>query len=110
MKIVRVVAESRDQDPSARGLRVYLLCGLDEDGSLSDGEWMGYTKQKNLIHAFVLESGVRLKYGGKEAYHEVTDLGSKRIAVGSYFIVEGAPEIDDSWATVFQVLSIHSYN
>lgn len=109
MKIVRVAAEGRDAMPDTKGFRVYVLCGLNADNTLADGEWMGYAKQKGNIYPFVLQGGRKLIYGMEEPYFELTDLGSKRIEPDSYFTVEGAPDIDDSWATVYKILSVHSY-
>jgi len=86
MKMVRVTAIGRKGGVPNSDDKLVLLCGLKADGTLEDGEWMGYhVGEKNFTSPFILKNGRTVYYGREENYTETTNIGEKMLKEGGYF-------------------------
>jgi hypothetical protein len=85
MPIVRVVAVSKEQGVTYKDFKVVLLCGVDDQRRITDGEWFGYVKNESVVHPFLLVRGERFMYGGEEHSFEQTNIGTKSLEIGSQF-------------------------
>ena len=86
MKMVRVTAIGRKGGVPNNDDKLVLLCGLKADGTLEDGEWMGYhVGEKNFTSPFILKNGRTVYYGREENYTETTNIGEKMLKESGYF-------------------------
>lgn len=109
MQIIRLTAKSKEKDPKEPQTTFTLVCGLEGE-TISEGEWYGQMKRDGYLYPFVCERGAkRLLYGWDEHYRESTNIGSRAIKVGGYFVTGEAEGQGEPWSLVFQITAIHSY-
>ena len=109
MNMVRVTAIGRKGGVPNNQDKVVLLCGIQADGSIEPGEWMGYhVDESGFKSPFIL--GTKTVYYGLagESYTETTNIGEKRLKVNEYFsFFRQSP---DTQEFLFQILSCHEYH
>lgn len=104
MNIVRVMSLWMDGGVVQEQYKIVLLCGIDEQQRILDGEWMGYVKNDGISHPFILKSQNKLFfYGGDEHDFQSTNIGEKFIRVGHYFSL-----FEDSEST-YKITNVHPY-
>ena len=109
MDMVRVTAIGRkDGVPNSQD-KVVLVCGIQPDGAIEPGEWMGYhVDESGFKSPFIL--GTKTVYYGlaEESYTETTNIGEKKLKVNEYFsFFRQSP---DPQEFLFQILSCHEYH
>ena len=109
MKTVRMVSTFREGGFGQTDYKLVILCGVNEQNNIEDGEWMGYIKNESLLHPFILKEGKILTYGGEDNYLEMTNLGSKQIKEGTFFTITNNPRDPESWESTYEIISIHTY-
>lgn len=110
MRIVRVVAVFREGGHSHQNYKFVLICGIDANGRLIDGEWMGYIENDSVLWPFILKSGDSCFFGGEEHYAEPTNFGLGDIKVGRYFTLASPPGELAPWESTYEVLSCYPYD
>lgn len=110
MPIVRIVAVSKEGGHTYKDYRIMLVCHINQNKRISEGEWFGCFKFDSVSYPFVLQSGNRLFYGHKENTFEPTNIGSRTIVEGEYFTVSSAPNTNDESEGVYQITSVHQYD
>ena len=108
--IVRIVAKYVENDSPAGNYRFVLLCGIDENGRIAEGEWLGYTHNNDQYFPFLLQ---RTPYpciflGGEEKYFEPTSIFQSRIEVNSIFTISNSPGSNEEWSSVYKITSVHT--
>lgn len=96
--IARIVTE--DVEDSTR--RVVLLCGLDSEHRLVDGEWMGYCVDRTGRAPFVL-TAAGFEY---EGYTEAHNFGKRPIIQSELFTIANQGESEGS---TYRVRSVTFY-
>ena len=109
MPIVRIVAISKEGGHAYKDYKIVLVCQINENGHISDGEWFGCVYFESVSYPFVLQNGSRLFYGYEKNEFEPTNIGSRTIAEGEYFTVSSAPNTNDDSEGIYQITSIHRY-
>lgn len=109
MPIARIVAIYKEGGHAYKEYKIVLVCKINEDGRISDGEWFGCVKSNAVIYPFVLQNGDRFLYGYEENTFEPTNIGSRTIAEGEYFTVISAPNTNEESEGVYQITSVHRY-
>lgn len=110
MPIVRVVAVSKEGGHLYKDYKIMLVCQINDDGRIAEGEWFGCVKFESISYPFVLQNGNRLFYGYEENTYEPTNIGSRLIAEGEYFTVSSAPNTNDESEGVYQITHVHRYD
>ena len=107
--MVRVVAKYVANDSPAGNFRFILVCGINENGCISEGEWMGYTHNNDIHYPFLLqrEPTPRLYFGGEEKYYEPTSILDIQIADGAEFTISNKPDENDAWDCKYVISSVH---
>jgi hypothetical protein len=109
MNMVRVTAIGRKGGVPNNQDKVVLLCGIQADGSIEPGEWMGYhVDESGFKSPFIL--GTKTVYYGlaEESYTETTNIAEKKLEVDEYFsFFRQSP---DPQEFLFQILSCHEYH
>lgn len=112
MRIVRVKAVVREGLQIFNEDKLILLCAIDEQDALTDGEWFGYTKDENGRHPFILEQRKQFFFGadGGDIIVESTNIKDKQIKVGALFTVFTPSMVpsgrDDE--TTFEITTVHT--
>jgi hypothetical protein len=81
MRVVRIVAEWRKDGHRESAYKFCLVCGLNTDALIADGEWMGYIKEDQTYWPFILRNGNACFYGGNEPWSERTNIGQRPMRV-----------------------------
>ena len=107
--IARIVAKYAENESPSGNYRLVLVCGLDEQDRIADGEWMGYTHNNDIHYPFVLSSERKEKLfvGGEEKYFEITSIYDNPLKVGERFSISSAPESDEPWSVKYQITAIN---
>jgi hypothetical protein len=106
MRICRITAKSCGPSPSTPKATFTLVCGT-ENNKIADGEWYGQVKQDGYTYPFTYKRGGReILYGWGEHHRESTNIGTRDIVVGEYFVVE---EDNGHSNIVFQISHVHQY-
>jgi hypothetical protein len=108
MKVVRIVAVQRGSGHTYDDYAVVLLCALDDNGYIANGEWYGCVKNEAETLPFVLQRGERFFYGGEGQHFTPTNIGKRPIAVGSYFTVFNSPTEDEA-EYIYEIKSCHAF-
>ena len=110
-RIIRLAAHLSDGEQKAGNYRLFLLCGIQSDGTIAAGEWMGYTHNNNQHWPFLLRRSPVdcLFFGTEEDYWEPTDLLEDKVFVGRRFKVSSSPNEVSSWSCEYRVTSILEY-
>jgi hypothetical protein len=85
--------------------RFTLLCGIDGNNHLVNGEWFGYTRTNQIEYPFVLRHG-DLHLCGGENYYERTNLESHQLQVGEYFSIRSSSESKEEWEVTYQITNL----
>ena len=109
MPIVRIVAVSKEDGYAYKDYKIVLVCQINGNGYISEGEWFGCVKFESVSYPFILQNGSRLFYGYEENTFESTNIGSKIIAKDEYFTVSSAPNTSDESEGIYQITSVHQY-
>lgn len=109
MRIVRVVAVFREGGHSHQNYKFVLICGIDANGRLIDGEWMGYIENDSVFWPFILKGGESCFYGGEEHCAEPTNLGRGDIQVGRCFTLSSPPAERTPSESTYELVSCHPY-
>ncbi len=109
MNIVRVMAVSREGGHRNTNLKVTLLCAINANNQMEDGEWMGYIKNESVLYPFILKNRNSCFYGGEEYSFEPTNIGLGPIEVGRFFTISSSPGETESWESTYEIVSCHSY-
>ena len=109
MNIVRVMAVFREGGHSYKNLKVTLLCAINANNQIEDGEWIGYIKNESVLYPFILKNGTSCFYGGEEHSFEPTNIGLGPIKVGRLFTISSSPSETKSWESTYEIVSCHSY-
>ena len=57
MRLIRIVGELKDAG-ELTGDKVFIVCGVDHDDRIVDGEWFGYDRYSDNVEApFILRFG-----------------------------------------------------
>ena len=109
-RIVRVVAKYVEHESPAGNYRLVLVCGLDENQRIAEGEWMGYTHNNSEHYPFLLQRDpfACLFLGGEEKYCEPTTLFEGPIESGATFTVSNSPKSKDQWSVEYEITSVHT--
>lgn len=97
-RIARVVAEDIDDSNQ----KIVLLCGIDVDHYLVEGEWMGYWTDKKRRFPFVM-TATSLEYHGHAELH---NFSKRPIVPSELFTVAEQGETDGA---VYRVRSVKDY-
>lgn len=77
MQVVRVVGEYKE-DGESTGARLFVLCGVDEDGRMVDGEWFGYDRYEDGVEQpFLVRVGETVDFGGEPKEVLRTNIGER---------------------------------
>lgn len=109
MHIVRIVAEFRDGGHSHENYKFVLVCGIDANQHLVEGEWMGYIQNESILWPFILKNGNSCFYGGEEHYAEPTNVGHGEIQAGRFFTLSNPPGEAMPWQSTYEIVSCHKY-
>ena len=109
MKVVRIVAVPRDSGHTYDDYTIVLLCGLDDNGYIVNGEWYGCVRNEAETLPFVLQRGERFFYGGEDQNFTHTNIGTRPIGTGSYFAVFGSATEDEEEEYIYQIKSCHAF-
>ena len=110
MNFVRVQAVLREGGHSHKNSKLVLLCAINVNRQLEDGEWTGYIKNELVRWPFILENGKSCSYGGEEHYFEPTNLGLGPIEVGRFFTISSPPGEANVWESTYEITSCHVYH
>jgi len=103
MTFVRVVSSVRDGVEINRNYKVVLLCRIDTEKKITDGEWFGYVQNENeAIIPFVLRNQNKFIYG-EQYTPEATNITEKLIEVGTLFTVFSETE------PTYEIESVHTF-
>lgn len=108
MSVVRVVAACREGGRRDASYKVVLVCQIDDNKSVIPGEWLGYVQNDKVKHPFIFEHGIRFFYGGEEHAYEPTNLGQKKIQVGSFFTLSNDPSDPETFEATYEITSVHA--
>ena len=110
MNIVRVIAVLREGGYPNENYKFVLLCGINANHQIEDGEWMGYIKNESEFHPFILRDSSCF-YGDEEHNFEPTNIGDRHhlVEVGGLFTVSNQPHTDEPWQSTFEIVSCHAY-
>ena len=82
MKLVRIVGEYKENGERT-GAKAFILCGVDEDDRIIDGEWFGYARYEHGVeHPFVVRFGETLDFGSEPREVLRTNIGGRSLRVG----------------------------
>ena len=109
MRIVRLSAVFREGGCSHRNFRFVLVCGVDENCRISDGEWMGYIKNESIFWPFILKNSNSCFYGGEEHYAEPTNIGDDEVKSGRFFTLSSPPGEPTPWQSTYEIVTCHPY-
>lgn len=111
MQIVRILAAYRDGGYSHKDYKLVLMCGIDEQRRIVEGEWMGYAQNEALYYPFILKANESPEffYGGEDNSSEPTNLSSDPIEVGRFFTVFSPKGEIESWEATYEIVSCHAY-
>ena len=107
MNLVRITAEYKEGGHAYSDYRIVILCGVNQDHQLAEGEWFGYVRNEKIFYPFVLRHGKELFYGGDEPWAEPTNIGQREIAVGTHFTLSNSPDDTEVFDAVYAVTNIH---
>ncbi|MDP2762023.1 MAG: hypothetical protein Q8O64_16780 [Sideroxyarcus sp.] len=109
MNMVRVTAIGRKGGVPNSQDKVVLLCGIQTDGSIEPGEWMGYHVGENGFRSPFIIGTKTVYYGfAEESYTETTNIGERKLKIDEYFsFFRPSP---DQQEFLFQILSCHEYH
>ena len=98
MRLVRIVGEYKEGGEPI-GSRAVILCGVDNNGRLVDGEWFGYDRYDDGVEQpFVLRFGELFDFGGDPKEVQRTNIGQRALRVGEYFTVSSEHGGPEGWA------------
>jgi hypothetical protein len=109
--IVRLVAKFSENESTSGNFRLVLVCGIDAEKKIVEGEWSGFTHNNDLHYPFVLQRSPfeRLYLGNDNKYYEPSNLPSTKIEVGERFHVSNHPDDPQgSWTVEYTITSVHS--
>jgi hypothetical protein len=109
MRIVRVVAAFREGGHSHKNYRFVLVCGIDANQHLTDGEWMAYIQNESIFWPFILKNGDSCFYGGEEHYAEPTNIGCSEVEVGRFFTLSSPPGEPKPRQSTYEIVSCHPH-
>lgn len=109
MPIVRIVAVSKEGGHAYEDYKIVLVCQINEDRRISEGEWFGCVESEAVSYPFVLQNGDKLFYGYEKNAFESTNIGKRTIAKGEYFTLTSKPNTNDDSEGVYQITSVHTY-
>lgn len=109
MYIARIVAVFREGGHSHKNFRFVLVCGIDSNQRLTDGEWMGYIQNQSILWPFILTNGDSCFYGGEDHYAEQTNVRQGEIQVGRFFTLSSQPGEATAWQSTYEIISCHTY-
>jgi hypothetical protein len=104
-----VQAVYREGGHSYNNYKFFLLCGINADLQIEDGEWMGYFINETVHWPFILKNGKSCFYGGEEHSYEPTNIGSSSINVGRLFTISSSPSEITPWEATYEITSCHVY-
>lgn len=109
-KFVRVVAALREGGQTNEQCKFYLLCGIDSEKKILQGQWMGYYKNGDVWYPFVFETHrEQLFFGWDEHYAEKTNICKRVMQAETMFTVSGV-ENGEMWEHTYQILTVHAYD
>lgn len=109
-KVVRLVAKYSEGKTPSGNYRFVIVCGIDDENRIVEGEWMGFIHNNDVYHPFRLERSPKyqLNFGGEEKYYEPTTLGATSIEVGNQFTVSNHPDdVKGDWTVSYCITSVH---
>ena len=109
MAFIRMVAVYKENGIINEDWKVILLCNVDEQFYITDGEWFGYVKDCDHIYPFVLQKTSVLFYGGDEHSYETSNLDNRQIVVGNYFSVFSSPDESEHIESAYEIASVHNF-
>lgn len=107
MNLARITAEYKEGGHGYSDYRIVILCGINEDHRLAQGEWFGYVRNEQIFYPFVLRNGKEFFYGGDKHWAEPTNIGQREMKVGTYFTLSNSPDDDKTFEAVYTVINIH---
>ncbi|EIU5019222.1 TPA: hypothetical protein ACGJ68_007004 [Pseudomonas aeruginosa] len=107
MAFSRIIAIHKDGGHLQHEYKAIILCHINEQNKISDGEWFGYIKNESITYPFVLQRGQQLFYGNEAQWFEPTNIGSRKIEVGGYFTIFNSPEDSEPFESIYEITAIH---
>ncbi|MDP3281733.1 MAG: hypothetical protein Q8M57_11920 [Nitrosomonas sp.] len=106
MRLFRILAECREGGENLQDYKLVLICGLNSENKMEDGEWLGYLKNERTYYPFILKDKACF-YGGEEHEYEPTNLPEKIIEKGCFFTISNGPRDIETWESTYQITSCY---
>jgi hypothetical protein len=106
--MLRVIAILKQGGHTYKDNKIVLLCHVNEQCHISDGEWFGYVRNESVHNPFILQEGKRFFYGDVEHSFQPTNIGSRPIVVGSYFTLRNSPSDTEISEIIYEITSTHA--
>ena len=111
VQFVRVTAICRGDGKSWPEYTVTLLCGLDENDNIADGQWFGYLRNVAALNPFILEGEhEEFIYGGIPKCMEKSNIKKKKILPRELFTVFSPYENGEIEETMYEINTVLPYN